>query len=79
MLLLSSYWLKTDNFRFEPDVRGRWQLTLVQANSQDSITLVGPLKAPLWASFELKNANFRFHRKFVGGAQNRERYRLLRA
>ena len=69
MLLLAFYKLKTDNFRFKPEMLAWGKILLVQANSQGSITLVGPLKVLLWAFYEPKTDNFRFDRKCVGGAQ----------
>ena len=51
---------KTDNFRFKPEVRWRSKISLVQANSESSITIVGVLKVQLLAFLYMKTENFRF-------------------
>ena len=51
---------KTDNFRFKPEVLGRGKISLVQANSEGSINLVGLLKMLFLAFHQMKTDNFRF-------------------
>ena len=57
---------KTDKFRFKPEVRWRGEISLVQANSEGSITIVELLKVLLLAMYHMKNNNFRFRPELRG-------------
>ena len=57
---------KNDNVRLKPEVSGRSKISLIQANSEGSITVVEPLKVQLLAFYQLKTCNFRFKPEVSG-------------
>ena len=70
--------IKTGNFRFKPEVRGRISKLMVSLDSACLITLISTLKLLLIYLKPLKPIISGLNRKCVGGSQNGHQNPLLR-
>ena len=70
--------VKTGNFRFKPEVRGRISKLMVSSDSACLITLVLTLRLLLICLKPLKPITSGLNRKCVGGSQNGHQNPLLR-